>query len=164
MALATTLAQAGVAVAVINPDQTHHVAKALLQRAKADTIDARTLVQLAATLQPAIRSVRTCHTTRNLHAMATIALLVPMRWASRANCSFHCGWRSTATHACRVRKVYPESVRQPGTVCYPLHNVVLPPSNLSFAQIGSQFESAATTACSIYSGDATTCRKRHWLS
>ena len=36
--------------------------------------------------------------------------------------------------------------------------------NLSFAQIGSQFESVATTTCSIYSGYATTCRKCHWLS
>ncbi len=36
--------------------------------------------------------------------------------------------------------------------------------DLSFAQIGSQFESVATTTCSIYSGYATTCRKCHWLS
>jgi len=36
VALATTLAQRGFAVAVINPDQAHHVAKALLQRAKTD--------------------------------------------------------------------------------------------------------------------------------
>jgi len=35
---------------------------------------------------------------------------------------------------------------------------------LSFAQIGSQFESAATTTCSIRSGYATTCRKCRWLS
>jgi len=53
VALATTLAQSGFAVAVINPDQAHHVAKALLQRAKTDAIDARTLARLAATLQPA---------------------------------------------------------------------------------------------------------------
>lgn len=52
VALATTLAQRGFAVAVINPDQAHHFAKALLQRAKTDAIDARTLAQLAATLQP----------------------------------------------------------------------------------------------------------------
>ena len=52
VALATTLAQRGFAVAVINPDQAHHCAKALLQRAKTDAIDARTLAQLAATLQP----------------------------------------------------------------------------------------------------------------
>jgi transposase len=51
--LATTLAQAGFAVAVINPDQAHHFAKALLKRAKTDAIDARTLAQLAARLQPA---------------------------------------------------------------------------------------------------------------
>jgi len=36
--------------------------------------------------------------------------------------------------------------------------------SLSFAQIGSQFESVATTTYSIYSGYATTCRKCHWLS
>jgi transposase len=53
VALATTLAQSGFAVAVINPDQAHNVAKALLQRAKTDAIDARTLARLAATLQPA---------------------------------------------------------------------------------------------------------------
>jgi len=45
-------AQAGFAVAVINPDQAHSFAKALLQRAKPDAIDARTLARLAATLQP----------------------------------------------------------------------------------------------------------------
>ncbi len=53
VALATTLTQAGFAVSVINPDQAHHFAKALLQRAKTDAIDARSLAQLAATLQPA---------------------------------------------------------------------------------------------------------------
>jgi len=40
-------------VSVVNPAQAHHVAKALLQRAKTDAIDARTLTQLAALLQPA---------------------------------------------------------------------------------------------------------------
>ena len=53
VALATTLAQSGFAVAVINPDQAHNFAKALLQRAQTDAIDARTLARLAATLQPA---------------------------------------------------------------------------------------------------------------
>jgi len=53
VALATTLAHASFAVAVINPDQAHNFAKALLQRAKTDAIDARTLARLAATLQPA---------------------------------------------------------------------------------------------------------------
>lgn len=53
MALATTLTQAGFAVSVINPDQAHHCAKALLQRAKTDAIDARSLAQRAALLQPA---------------------------------------------------------------------------------------------------------------
>jgi len=54
VSLATTLAQAGFAVAVINPDQADNFAKALLQRAKTDAIDARTLAQLAALLQPAL--------------------------------------------------------------------------------------------------------------
>jgi len=40
-------------VAVTNPDQAHNFAKAVLQRAKTDAIDARTLARLAATLQPA---------------------------------------------------------------------------------------------------------------
>jgi len=53
VALATTLAHAGFAVAVINPNQAHNFAKALLQRAKTDAIDARTLARLAATLHPA---------------------------------------------------------------------------------------------------------------
>jgi len=51
--LATTLHAAGYAVSVINPAQAHHFAKALLKRAKTDAIDAQTLTQLAATLQPA---------------------------------------------------------------------------------------------------------------
>jgi transposase len=51
--LATTLQQAGYAVSVINPAQAHAFAKALLKRAKTDAIDAATLTQLAALLQPA---------------------------------------------------------------------------------------------------------------
>jgi transposase len=54
MMLATTLAQAGFAVSVINPAQAHHFAKALLKQAKTDAIDAQTLAQLAALLQPAV--------------------------------------------------------------------------------------------------------------
>lgn len=50
--LATALAGAGFAVSVINAAQAHHFAKALLKRAKTDAIDARTLAQLAALLQP----------------------------------------------------------------------------------------------------------------
>ena len=53
VSLATTLAHASFAVAVINPDQAHNVAKAVLQRAKTDAIDARMLARLAATLHPA---------------------------------------------------------------------------------------------------------------
>ena len=53
MGLATTLAEAGFAVSVVNPAQAHHFAKALLTRGKTDTIDAQTLAHLAALLQPA---------------------------------------------------------------------------------------------------------------
>jgi transposase len=51
--LATSLHHAGYAVSVINPAQAHAFAKALLKRAKTDAIDAQTLTQLAALLQPA---------------------------------------------------------------------------------------------------------------
>jgi transposase len=50
--LATTLHQADFAVSVINPLQAHAFAKALLKRNKTDAIDAQTLAQLAALLQP----------------------------------------------------------------------------------------------------------------
>jgi transposase len=53
VALATTLTRAGFRVSAINPAQAHHFAKALLKRAKTDAIDAQTLAQLAALLQPA---------------------------------------------------------------------------------------------------------------
>jgi transposase len=52
MSLALHLHNAGYAVSVINPAQAHRFAKALLKRAKTDAIDAQTLAQLAATLQP----------------------------------------------------------------------------------------------------------------
>jgi transposase len=50
--LATTLHNAGFAVAVINPAQAHDFAKALLKRSKTDAIDAQTLAELGARLQP----------------------------------------------------------------------------------------------------------------
>jgi transposase len=53
IALATTLAQAGLAVSVINPAQAHDFAKALLKRSKTDAIDAQTLARLGALLLPA---------------------------------------------------------------------------------------------------------------
>jgi transposase len=52
MRLATTLAAAGFALSVINPAQAHDFAKALLKRTKTDAIDAQTLAELAARLQP----------------------------------------------------------------------------------------------------------------
>ena len=50
--LATTLHQAGFAISVINPAQAHDFAKALLKRSKSDAIDAQTLAELGARLQP----------------------------------------------------------------------------------------------------------------
>jgi transposase len=54
LSLATFFARLGYAVSVVNPTQAHHFAKALLKRAKTDAIDAQTLTQLAARLQPAL--------------------------------------------------------------------------------------------------------------
>jgi transposase len=53
MRLASSLIGAGLAVAVINPAQAHDFAKALLKRSKTDAIDAQTLAELGARLQPA---------------------------------------------------------------------------------------------------------------
>ena len=53
VALAVTLHEAGYRVAVVNPRQAHHFAKAQLRRAKTDALDAQDLAQLAAALQPA---------------------------------------------------------------------------------------------------------------
>lgn len=53
MRLATFLIEQGFAVSVINPAQAHDFAKALLKRSKTDAIDAQTLAELAARLQPA---------------------------------------------------------------------------------------------------------------
>jgi transposase len=52
-ALATFLVRQGFVVSVINAMQAHHFAKALLQTAKTDAIDAQILTQLAMALQPA---------------------------------------------------------------------------------------------------------------
>ncbi len=53
VALAVTLHEADYRVAVVNPRQAHHFAKAQLRRAKTDALDARDLSQLAAALRPA---------------------------------------------------------------------------------------------------------------
>ena len=52
MRLALALCDAHIAVAVVNPAQAHDFAKALLKRSKTDAIDAQTLAELAARLQP----------------------------------------------------------------------------------------------------------------
>lgn len=54
MRLASSLLQAGYAVSVINPQQAHHFAQALLQHTKTDLLDAHLLLRLATTLQPAL--------------------------------------------------------------------------------------------------------------
>ncbi len=51
--LAVALHEAGYRVAVVNPRQAHHFAKAQLRRAKTDALDARDLARLAAALRPA---------------------------------------------------------------------------------------------------------------
>ena len=53
VALTIALHEAGYRVAVINPRQAHHFAKAQLRRAKTDALDARDLARLAAALRPA---------------------------------------------------------------------------------------------------------------
>jgi transposase len=53
MRLATFLVDANIAISVINPVQAHDFAKALLKRSKTDAIDAQTLAELGARLQPA---------------------------------------------------------------------------------------------------------------
>jgi len=50
VALAVALHEAGYRVAVVNPRQAHHCAKAQLRRAKTDALDARDLAHLAAAL------------------------------------------------------------------------------------------------------------------
>jgi transposase len=52
MRLARSLSEAGFAISIINPAQAHDFAKALLKRSKTDAIDAQTLAELAARLQP----------------------------------------------------------------------------------------------------------------
>ena len=64
VALAVPLHEAGYRVAVVNPRQAHHVAKAPLRRAKTDALDARDLAQLAQALRPPPRPRRRRPTTR----------------------------------------------------------------------------------------------------
>jgi transposase len=52
VALAVALHEAGYRVAVVNPRQAHHFAKAQLRRAKTDALDARDLAQFAVALHP----------------------------------------------------------------------------------------------------------------
>jgi transposase len=52
LSFATYFSRQGYAISVVNSAQAHHFAKALLKRAKTDAIDAQTLTELAALLQP----------------------------------------------------------------------------------------------------------------
>jgi transposase len=54
MRLASALHAAGYAVSVVNPKQAHDFAKAVLQHAKTDPLDAQMLAQLAAKLTPPV--------------------------------------------------------------------------------------------------------------
>ncbi|MHB8599566.1 MAG: IS110 family RNA-guided transposase [Ktedonobacteraceae bacterium] len=54
LSFASYFSRQGYAVSVVNPTQAHHFAKAVLKRAKTDAIDAQTLTELAALLQPAL--------------------------------------------------------------------------------------------------------------
>ncbi len=56
VALAVARHEAGDRVAVVDPRQAHHCAKAQLRRAKTDALDARDLTQRAAALRPAPRT------------------------------------------------------------------------------------------------------------
>src|SRR3954453_13202275 len=53
VALAVALHEAGYRIAVVNPRQAHHFAKAQLRRCKTDAVDAADLAQLDAALRPA---------------------------------------------------------------------------------------------------------------
>jgi transposase len=53
VALAVALHELGYRIAVVNPRQAHHFAKAQLRRAKTDALDARDLARLALALSPA---------------------------------------------------------------------------------------------------------------
>lgn len=52
VAFAVALPELGYRIAVVNPRQAHHFAKAQLRRAKTDALDARDLAQLAEALRP----------------------------------------------------------------------------------------------------------------
>lgn len=56
MKMTTYLYEAGFGVSVINPAQAHYFAKALLQRAKTDALDAKLLALIAQKLQPPVWS------------------------------------------------------------------------------------------------------------
>lgn len=58
---ARTLAAAGMAVAVVNPQLTHHFARSCGQRAKSDALDAQLLARYAAQVQPEARPLPAAH-------------------------------------------------------------------------------------------------------
>lgn len=60
-ACARALAAAGIPVAVVNPQQTHHFARSCGQRAKSDALDAQMLARYAAVVQPPARPLPAPH-------------------------------------------------------------------------------------------------------
>lgn len=81
--IADAIANAGLAVAVINPRQIRSFARSLGVLAKTDAIDARVIARFAATVKPPIRE-RPAETIRNLAALvARRSQLMGMRTAER---------------------------------------------------------------------------------
>ena len=76
---ATALAAAGLRVAVVNPRQVRHFAKALNKLAKTDRIDARVLAEFAHSVNPQVRPLPDEHTRELSDLLARRAQLVGMR-------------------------------------------------------------------------------------
>jgi len=76
---ATALAAAGLRVAVVNPRQVRHFAKALNKLAKTDRIDARVLAEFAHSVNPQVRPLPDEHTRELSELLARRAQLVGMR-------------------------------------------------------------------------------------
>lgn len=78
-AVATGLAGAGLRVAVVNPRQVRHFAKALNKLAKTDRIDARVLAEFALSINPQVRPLPDAQTRELAQLLARRAQLLGMR-------------------------------------------------------------------------------------
>ena len=76
---ATALAAAGLRVAVVNPRQVRHFAKAMNQLAKTDRIDARVLAEFALSINPQVRPLPDEGTRELSDLLARRSQLVAMR-------------------------------------------------------------------------------------